>query len=166
MIHFQFRSPAEEVTLRFGAWLGRTLAAPAWIGLRGPLGAGKTRLAQGIASGLGYRGRVRSPSYVLEHRYRGCRPILHLDLDRLDDAGADLRADWEEEDVAVVLVEWAERTTPPDDALAISLSPSGETARWIDLAWPGGHPAMRNVRLETLLPGLASRATGVPAETA
>lgn len=145
MIRLQVRAASERETIRFGEWLGRALAAPAWIGLTGPMGAGKTRLAQGIARGLGYAGRVRSPSYVLEHRYRGRRLILHLDLYRLDEAGDDLQADWEEAGDAVVLVEWAERTRPPAGAVGVALTPCGEESRWIDLSWPPEHPAMRDL---------------------
>jgi len=109
MIRLQMLAASERQTVGFGEWLGRALAAPAWIGLIGPMGAGKTRLAQGIARGLGYAGRVRSPSYVLEHRYRGRRLILHLDLYRLEEAGDDLQGEWEGAGDGVVLVEWAER---------------------------------------------------------
>ena len=131
-----WRSPSEEETLRFGRALGAAILGPAWIGLFGPLGAGKTRLAQGVAAGLGYAGRVKSPSYVLEHRYPGRLPILHLDLYRLEEPGEDLEADWEEAE-CVVLVEWAERVPqPPPDAIRLRIEPLEETARRIELTWP------------------------------
>ena len=151
MIRFSWRSDSEEQTVRFGAVLGRALEGPAWLGLIGPLGAGKTRLVQGLAQGLGYEGRVRSPSFVLEHRYRGRRPILHLDLYRLEGPGADLEADWEEETEAVVLVEWAERVhAPPPGALLLRLEPLSESQRRIELSWEPGSGAIRVLRLEAL----------------
>lgn len=150
MRRFVWRSISEEATLRFGRALGASLAGPAWIGLFGPLGAGKTRLVQGVAAGLGYAGRVRSPSYVLEHRYPGRLPILHLDLYRLDAAGADLEADWEESD-GVVLVEWAERVPrPPAGAFTLRITPREETERWIELLWPEESASLPRLREEDL----------------
>jgi tRNA threonylcarbamoyladenosine biosynthesis protein TsaE len=152
MTRFTWRSTGEEETLRFGAMLGRALSGPAWLGLSGPLGAGKTRFAAGVAQGLGFSGRVRSPSYVLEHRYRARRPILHLDLYRLEEDDEDLRAGWEEAADAVVLVEWAERVAVrPRGAIGVRLEPDGETARWIELTWEAGvspidHLALAEVR--------------------
>jgi tRNA threonylcarbamoyladenosine biosynthesis protein TsaE len=151
MTRLAWRSPGEEATLRFGAMLGRALTGPAWIGLSGPLGAGKTRLAAGVARGLGFTGRVRSPSFVLEHRYRGRRPILHLDLYRLAGDDEDLRASWEEEVDAVVLVEWAERVAePPPGALSVHLVPDGESGRLILLTWDAGLSPVGHLRLEEL----------------
>jgi len=143
-------SGAEEETLRFGEVLGRALVAPAWVGLSGPLGAGKTRLIQGLARGLGYSGAVRSPSYVLEHRYQGRLPIRHLDLYRLETIGPDLEATWEEEPEAVVLVEWAERVAdPPGDALRIEIA-SVSGGRWIRLEWDPRKGRLHDLRLEKL----------------
>jgi tRNA threonylcarbamoyladenosine biosynthesis protein TsaE len=146
-------SRSEEATLSFGEQLGRALAAPAWIGLCGPLGAGKTRMVQGVARGLGFQGRVRSPSYVLEHRYRGRVSIRHLDLYRLEEAGEDLRVAWEEDnEEAVVLVEWAGRVQqPPPGALWIHLEPAAEPTRWIRLEWSAQDSPLRDFRLEGLL---------------
>jgi len=150
MIRFLWRSDGEEATVRFGRALGASLAGPAWIGLRGPLGAGKTRVAQGVAAALGYTGRVRSPSFVLEHRYRGRLPILHVDLYRLEESAEDLEAGWEESE-AVVLVEWAERAgDPPPGALAVRVEPAGGDRRWIELSWPAGGSPLRDLRLEGL----------------
>jgi tRNA threonylcarbamoyladenosine biosynthesis protein TsaE len=151
MTQLAWRSPGEDATVRFGALLGRAITGPAWIGLFGPLGAGKTRLAAGVARGLGFTGRVRSPSFVLERRYRGRRPILHLDLYRLEGDAEDLRAAWEEEDDAVVLVEWAERVAaPPRGAMAVRLIPDGESGRLVEFTWEAGVSPVGHLRLEDL----------------
>ena len=156
MTQLAWRSPGEDATVRFGVMLGRSLTGPAWIGLSGPLGAGKTRLAAGVARGLGFSGRVRSPSFVLEHRYSGRRPILHLDLYRLAKDDEDLRASWEEEIDAVVLVEWAERVAaPPPGALFARLVPDGESGRLIVLNWEAGTSPVGHLRLEALREGAA-----------
>ena len=106
-LHWLSRS--EDATLRFGKALGSALAPPIWIGLRGDLGAGKTRLVQGIAEGLGYQGRVRSPSFVLENRYLASILIQHQDLYRLEEPDEELLAGWEENRDGVIVVEWADR---------------------------------------------------------
>jgi len=68
--------------------LGRRLAAVLRAGdlvlLIGPLGAGKTALAQGIGAGLGVRGPVLSPTFVIARVHSGGRlPLVHVDAYRL-----------------------------------------------------------------------------------
>src|ERR1051326_6228842 len=68
--------------------LGRRLAALLRAGdlvvLAGPLGAGKTALVQGIGAGLGVRGPVVSPTFVIARVHRGGRlPLVHVDAYRL-----------------------------------------------------------------------------------
>lgn len=84
--------------------------------LSGPLGAGKTALTQGIGEGLGVRGRVTSPTFVIARVHRGPLPMLHVDAYRLRDpavvqTGAldldDLELDEDLEEM-VVVVEWGE----------------------------------------------------------
>ena len=86
---------------------------PLLVALHGDLGTGKTTWVRAMLHGLGYRGRVPSPTYTLvEHYPIGALKIVHLDLYRL--AGAEelenlgLR-DWLAEPNAWVLVEWPER---------------------------------------------------------
>lgn len=113
----QFLLPDDEATRTLGARLARELTAGDLVTLSGPLGAGKTTLAQGLARGLDIVEPVTSPTYVLINEYPGPLPLLHLDAYRLEevddeilcDAGIDemlLRQD------AVKLVEWPERIMP------------------------------------------------------
>ena len=75
---------AESQTVRLGELIGRSLRAGDLVLLHGELGAGKTTLVRGLARGVGFRGRVSSPTFALAHVYRGKRLTLHhLDLYRL-----------------------------------------------------------------------------------
>lgn len=85
--------------------------------LKGPLGAGKTTLVQGIARGLGIEGPVQSPSFVLERIHRGRLELRHLDLYRLsgeEALEAGLLSDIGDDQVTVI--EWAERAEGLIDA--------------------------------------------------
>jgi tRNA threonylcarbamoyladenosine biosynthesis protein TsaE len=80
--------------------------------LSGPLGAGKTTLAQGIGSGLGVRGRVTSPTFVISrvHPSMGSGPALvHADAYRLGSKAEvdDLDLDTDMAS-SVTIVEWGE----------------------------------------------------------
>ena len=75
--------PEESDTLAFGAELARHLEPGMVIYLSGELGAGKTTLARGILRGLGYEGRVKSPSFALVEPYKLSRLYLyHFDFYR------------------------------------------------------------------------------------
>lgn len=111
--------PTAEDTLALGEQLGRHLRAGDVVVLSGPLGAGKTMLAKGIARGLDVQGPITSPSYVLARIHRAQRPggpsMVHVDVYRLLDApGVDLPAELDSLDLdtdldeAVVVVEWGE----------------------------------------------------------
>ena len=99
-------------TKKLGEELGAALEAGDLVVLDGPLGAGKTTFTQGIARGMGVKGRVTSPTFVIarEHSSIGNGPsLVHVDAYRLgDDPLGELDAldlDSALED-AVVVAEW------------------------------------------------------------
>ena len=99
-------------TQKLGEELGAALEAGDLVVLDGPLGAGKTTFTQGIARGMGVKGRVTSPTFVIarEHSSIGNGPsLVHVDAYRLgDDPLGELDAldlDSALED-AVVVAEW------------------------------------------------------------
>lgn len=91
----------------FGRRLAGVLRAGDLVLLTGPLGAGKTALVQGIGSGLGVRGAVVSPTFVIARVHRGPVPLVHVDAYRLSslDEVDDLDLDVSTGD-AVTVVEW------------------------------------------------------------
>jgi tRNA threonylcarbamoyladenosine biosynthesis protein TsaE len=77
--------------------------------LSGPLGAGKTRFATGVARGLGSRDPVRSPSFTLVNEYQGREALLHVDLYRLETRDVESLGIDEGFERAVLIVEWGEK---------------------------------------------------------
>jgi tRNA threonylcarbamoyladenosine biosynthesis protein TsaE len=104
--------PTAEHTYELGRSLAARLRAGDLLFLTGDLGAGKTTLTQGLGEGLGVRGTVTSPTFVISriHPSRGIGPALvHVDAYRLGDTAElddlDLDTDLDE---AVTVVEWGE----------------------------------------------------------
>lgn len=94
----------------FGMRLGRSLRAGDLVVLTGGLGAGKTTLTQGIGAGLGVRGPVTSPTFVLARVHPslvGGPALAHVDAYRLGGALEldDLDLDTDVAD-SVTVVEW------------------------------------------------------------
>ncbi len=100
-------------TRAFGAALAGILRAGDLVVLAGPLGAGKTALAQGIGAGLGVRGEVTSPTFVIARVHQGPLPLVHVDAYRLGNV-PDPRAEVDDLDLdasiedSVTVVEWGE----------------------------------------------------------
>lgn len=91
-----------------GLEIGRALRAGDVLVLTGPLGAGKTTLTRGIGEGLGVRGPVTSPTFVLARTHPSLvegPPLVHVDAYRLNSAVEldDLDIDFPH---SVVVVEW------------------------------------------------------------
>jgi tRNA threonylcarbamoyladenosine biosynthesis protein TsaE len=86
---------------------------PLLVALRGDLGSGKTTWVRAALRGVGYAGRVPSPTYTLLEQYRVAnRTIVHLDLYRLsgeDDLENLGLRDWLADPHTWVLIEWPER---------------------------------------------------------
>ena len=134
-------------THAFGMRLGRLLRAGDLVVLTGGLGAGKTTLTQGIGAGLGVRGPITSPTFVIARVHPstvGGPALVHVDAYRLGGAleldDLDLDADVAD---SVTVVEWghgvAERladaylevvlTAGADETRTLSLTGFGD--RWL-----------------------------------
>ena len=119
--------PDEASTLRFGEKLAQALQPGLFVALSGELGSGKTTLARGILRGLGYEGKVKSPTYTLVEVYELSRlDLYHFDLYRFKDSRelleAGFRDDFDSRNVC--LVEWPERAKDllPIADLSVSLA--------------------------------------------
>ena len=140
--------PTAEDTRAVGDRLAALLRAGDLLILTGDLGAGKTTLTQGLGQGLGVRGPVTSPTFVIARVHpslTGGPALVHVDAYRLGDAAEldDLDLDTDLDD-AVTVVEWgsglaetlsADRlelrlTRADDDVRTLTLAPVG--ARWLD----------------------------------
>jgi len=102
-------SNSESNTLEIGRTLGTAMIAGTLIGLNGTLGAGKTRLTQGIGEGLGMEhGQIVSPTFTICVPHEGRIPFLHLDAYRIqtpeevDELGLDEML----ENSVSLIVEW------------------------------------------------------------
>lgn len=131
----------EPSLARWGERIGETLDTPAFIGLRGPLGAGKSVLARAIGLGLGVSQPMPSPSFNLLFRYSAGMglEVVHMDLYRLESPDELWELGWEElgQPNEIVLVEWPERAGDllPADHWIIELTP------------PPGKPLLRDIRV-------------------
>jgi len=118
--------PNEAATLGFGEKLAQALQPGLFVALSGELGSGKTTLARGILRGLGYKGKVKSPTYTLVEHYKLLRlDLYHFDFYRFKDSSelleAGFRDDFDSRNVC--LIEWPERALDllPVADLSVSL---------------------------------------------
>ena len=122
-------------TRALGAALGALAQPGTLIALVGPLGAGKTQLAKGVADGLGVSSVVNSPTFVLMNEHAGRLRLFHVDAYRLADPEEALAAGLLDERGAdgVTVVEWADRLDGwlPLDRLDVELhaDPDGPVGR-------------------------------------
>lgn len=115
---------SDEEMQQFGRVLAGVLEKGDVLYISGELGTGKTTLVRGIARGLGYSGRVSSPTFTIMNIYPTIPEIYHFDLYRLQDSDLD-DLGWEEylEREGVSLIEWpqAGKSVFPGEALVISI---------------------------------------------
>ena len=135
----QYISHSVSDTEAFGRQLAQQLHPNTVVACRGGLGMGKTALTRGIAQGLGYTGRVTSPTFTIVNEYLGETPLFHFDMYRLDDSDALFDIGWEDylERGGVCAVEWSENVADamPEGTVYVTIerAPEGENARIITI---------------------------------
>ena len=116
---FQVSTSDADQTRALGEDLGRILAAGDLVMLSGGLGAGKTTLTQGIGIGMGVRGRVASPTFIVARVHpslSGGPDLIHADAYRIKDLSDLETLDLDSSlDEAVTVVEWGEGKTEAMD---------------------------------------------------
>ena len=136
----EYLSRSEAETEALGARLAAVLKSGTVIAYEGGLGMGKTAFTRGLAKGLGYTGRVTSPTFDIVNEYEGGRlPLFHFDMYRLADADALFDIGWEDylDRGGICAVEWSEQVAeamPPDTVyVTISRIPEDDYARIITI---------------------------------
>ena len=133
----EYLSRSEAETEALGARLAAVLTPGAVVAYRGGLGMGKTAFTRGLAKGLGYTGRVTSPTFTIVNEYEGGRlPLFHFDMYRLADADALFDIGWEDylDRGGVCAVEWSENVADAmEDAVRVRIEKTGEEERRIIL---------------------------------
>ena len=106
----RFLTYSPEETEALGEALGRRLCGGEIVAYYGDLGAGKTAFTRGLARGLGYTGRVTSPTFTIVNEYLGRVPLFHFDVYRLEDSDALYDIGWDDylDRGGVCAVEWSE----------------------------------------------------------
>lgn len=136
----EFLSRCEADTEAIGRRLAAVLSPGTVLAYRGGLGMGKTAFTRGLAAGLGYPGRVTSPTFTIVNEYEGGRlPLFHFDMYRLADADALFDIGWEDylDRGGICAVEWSEQVDdalPPDTVwVTLQRCPESDSMRTITI---------------------------------
>ncbi|MBQ1564240.1 tRNA (adenosine(37)-N6)-threonylcarbamoyltransferase complex ATPase subunit type 1 TsaE [Candidatus Saccharibacteria bacterium] len=125
---------SETEMIEYGKKLAQSLQAPQVLELLGDVGAGKTTLTRGIATGLRVQEPVSSPSFTISKEYQGEKyRLVHYDFYRLNDPGimAEDLLDSVSDNNTITIVEWGEsiRDVLPENRLRITIKNLDENTR-------------------------------------
>ncbi|MBL0121576.1 MAG: tRNA (adenosine(37)-N6)-threonylcarbamoyltransferase complex ATPase subunit type 1 TsaE [Betaproteobacteria bacterium] len=153
----------EAATLALGAAIARLLQPGVCIHLSGDLGAGKTTLSRGILRGLGFEGRVKSPTYTLVELYVVSKlNLYHFDFYRFSEPEEWNDAGFRDlfNGTNVCLVEWPEKAGEllplPDLKILLAPSPSTGRSATIQAYTPRGQSLVQ-LLLQTLPSAVSSK---------
>ena len=140
MLFKKITTKSAQETSNLGQSLSKNLKIPSIICLSGNLGAGKTTFIQGLATGLGIKKRVISPTFVFIRQYQldYGNNFYHLDLYRLDSINDAKSIGLEEilnDKKAIIAIEWPEKILEmlPKDRLEINFSYLNDKQRQIEI---------------------------------
>ena len=134
----EFISHSPEETKKIAEEFSKTLKGGEVVAFTGNLGAGKTCFTSGLAKGLGFLGRVTSPTFALMNEYSGGRlNVFHFDMYRI--------SSWEDlystgyfeylEAGGVVAVEWSENIEAalPEKYITVEILKNADGGREINV---------------------------------
>lgn len=107
----EYITHSPEETEALGARWAESLHPGDVVAFSGDLGAGKTAFTRGVLHGLGYTGRVTSPTFAIANEYHTERAdVVHFDLYRILDSEALFEIGFDEylDGRRIVLIEWSE----------------------------------------------------------
>ena len=138
----EYLSRSEAETEALGERLAAVLTPGAGVADRGGVGMGKTAFTRGLAKGLGYTGRVTSPTFTIVNEYEGGRlPLFHFDMYRLADADALFDIGWEDylDRGGVCAVEWSEQVADalPEDTVYVTIARCPDHEDWRSITIEG-----------------------------
>lgn len=136
----EFISISREQTIALGKRLAALFNLGDVVLLTGDLGAGKTTITKGIASGLNITEKVNSPTFnILKIYLKGDKPLFHIDAYRLEDDKKDIGLDEYIGEAGVTVIEWPAfiKHLLPEKALEINITHRDLTSRNITLKGEG-----------------------------
>jgi tRNA threonylcarbamoyladenosine biosynthesis protein TsaE len=143
----------ESATHALGARIAEEIAPGVCIHLLGDLGAGKTTLSRGILRGLGFEGRVKSPTYALVELYVISKlNLYHFDFYRFNDPEEWNDAGFRDlfNETNICLVEWPEKAgellSPPELKIHLTMSPAMGRIATIQADTPRGQAMLQSLR--------------------
>src|SRR5699024_6619414 len=108
MLERIFHSDSEELTKDIATKLAEQLEPGDVVTLSGNLGAGKTTFTKGIATGLGVKRAVTSPTFTIIKEYKGNLPLYHIDAYRLEECEENIGIGEYIDGNGVTFIEWAD----------------------------------------------------------
>lgn len=130
---YKITTDSEEKTMKLASMLSVLLNPGDVITLEGNLGAGKTMFTKGIATGLGVKRVVTSPTFTIVKEYDGVLPLYHMDAYRLEGSDEDIGFDEYFSGDGISVVEWAQFIEDylPEDYLEIEIKHVTDNTREI-----------------------------------
>lgn len=130
---YKITTDSEEETMKLASMLSVLLNPGDVITLEGNLGAGKTMFTKGIATGLGVKRVVTSPTFTIVKEYDGVLPLYHMDAYRLEGSDEDIGFDEYFSGDGISVVEWAQFIEDylPEDYLEIEIKHVTDNTREI-----------------------------------
>ncbi|WP_087974562.1 tRNA (adenosine(37)-N6)-threonylcarbamoyltransferase complex ATPase subunit type 1 TsaE [Oceanobacillus rekensis] len=137
----KIQTNTEHETISLAAKLALLLKPGDVITLEGELGSGKTTFTKGLATGLGVKRNISSPTFTIIKEYEGELPLYHMDVYRLENSEEDIGFDEYFHGNGITVVEWAQFIEEflPEERLNIKISYMDDHSRELEFTPTGTH---------------------------